>query len=240
VMTVDPDKPYTITQAPRVIKGRVIIGNSGAEYGVRGYISAYDAETGALAWRFYTVPGDPAKSPENPILTEAAKTWRGEWWKSGGGGTVWESLSYDPEFNLIYFGVSNGLEWNQSYRSESQGDNWFLSSIVAVNADTGDYVWHYQATPGEEWDFDAVQQLILADLTIDGVTRKVLMQANKNGFFYVLDRSNGKLISAKNFHTGHLGKWRRSENGSADRESRYPVRQNRQARFPAAGCARCP
>jgi len=199
VMTVDPDKPYTITQAPRVIKGRVLIGNSGAEYGVRGYVSAYDAETGALVWRFYTVPGDPAKSPENPILTEAAKTWHGEWWKSGGGGTVWESLSYDPELNLIYFGVSNGLEWNQNYRSESKGDNWFLSSIVAINADTGDYVWHFQATPGEEWDYDAVQQLILADLTIDGASRKVIMQANKNGFFYVIDRQTGKLISAQNF-----------------------------------------
>ena len=199
VMTVDPDKPYTITQAPRVIKGRVVIGNSGAEYGVRGYISAYDAETGALAWRFYTVPGDPANPPEQPILAEAAKTWHGEWWKEGGGGTVWESLSYDPELNLIYFGVGNGLEWNQGYRSESQGDNWFLSSIVAVNADTGAYAWHYQCTPGEEWDFDAVQQLILADLPIDGVNRKVLMQANKNGFFYVLDRKTGQLISAKNF-----------------------------------------
>ena len=199
VMTVDPDKPYTITQAPRVIKGRVVIGNSGAEYGVRGYISAYDAETGTLAWRFYTVPGDPANPPEQPILAEAAKTWHGEWWKEGGGGTVWESLSYDPELNLIYFGVSNGLEWNQGYRSESQGDNWFLSSIVAVNADTGAYAWHYQCTPGEEWDFDAVQQLILADLPIDGVTRKVLMQANKNGFFYVIDRQTGKLLSAQNF-----------------------------------------
>jgi quinohemoprotein ethanol dehydrogenase len=199
VMTVDPDKPYTITQAPRVIKGRVVIGNSGAEYGVRGHISAYDAETGALTWRFYTVPGNPANPPEQPILAEAAKTWHGEWWKAGGGGVVWESLSYDPELNRIYFGVSNGLEWNQGYRSESQGDNWFLSSIVAINADTGKYVWHYQCTPGEEWDYDAVQQLILADLPIDGVTRKVLMQANKNGFFYVIDRQTGKLISAQNF-----------------------------------------
>jgi quinohemoprotein ethanol dehydrogenase len=199
VMTVDPSKPYTITQAPRVIKGRVVIGNSGGEYGVRGYISAYDAETGKLDWRFYTVPGDPTQPVENPILAEAAKTWSGEWWKLGGGGTVWESLSYDPELNLIYFGVGNGLEWNQGERSASQGDNWFLSSIVAINADTGDYAWHYQATPGEEWDFDAVQQLILADLTIDGMRREVLMQANKNGFFYVLDRKNGQLISAKNF-----------------------------------------
>jgi len=162
---------------------------------VRGYISAYDTETGGLVWRFYTLPGDPAKPAENPILTEAAKTWQGEWWKLGGGGTVWEGLSYDPKLNLIYFGVGNGLEWNQGQRSASQGDNWFLSSIVAIKADTGDYVWHYQATPGEEWDYDAVQQLILADLNIDGAPRQVLMQANKNGFFYVLDRKTGQLIS---------------------------------------------
>jgi alcohol dehydrogenase (cytochrome c)/quinohemoprotein ethanol dehydrogenase len=199
VMTVDPDKPYTITGAPRVIKGRVVIGNGGGEYGVRGYISGYDAQTGKLAWRFYTVPGDPAKPAESPILAEAVKTWHGEWWKGGGGGTVWESISYDPELNLIYFGVGNGQEWNQGYRSLSQGDNWFLSSIVAINADTGNYAWHYQATPGEEWDFDAVQHLILADLGIDGVRRQVIMQANKNGFFYVIDRKTGQLISAKNF-----------------------------------------
>ena len=198
-LTVDTTKPYTITQAPRVIKGRVVIGNSGSEYGVRGYISAYDAETGKLAWRFYTVPGDPAHKAEDPILVEAAKTWQGQWWKRGGGGTVWESLSYDPELNLIYFGVGNGTEWDHGYRSRSKGDNWFLSSIVAINADTGRYVWHYQATPGEEWDFDAVQQLTLADLVIEGTPRQVLMQANKNGFFYVLDRKSGQLISARNF-----------------------------------------
>ena len=199
VLTVDPAKPYTITQAPRVIKGRVVIGNAGSEYGVRGYISAYDAETGKFAWRFYTVPGDPSKPFENQALAKAAKTWSGDWWKLGGGGTVWESLSYDPALNLIYFGVGNGLEWNHTVRSAGKGDNLFLSSIVAVNADTGEYAWHYQATPGEEWDYDAVQQLTLADLTIDGVSRKVLMQANKNGFFYVLDRTNGKLLSAHNF-----------------------------------------
>jgi quinohemoprotein ethanol dehydrogenase len=199
VMTVDPDKPYTITQAPRVIKGRVVIGNSGSEYGVRGYISAYDADTGKLDWRFYTVPGDPSKAPEQPIMAEAAKTWYGDWWTRGGGGVVWESLSYDPALNRIYFGVGNGNEWNHTYRSQGKGDNLFLSSIVAVDADTGAYAWHYQATPGEEWDFDAVQQLILADLTIGGAPRKVLMQANKNGFFYVLDRTDGKLISARNF-----------------------------------------
>jgi alcohol dehydrogenase (cytochrome c)/quinohemoprotein ethanol dehydrogenase len=184
-----------------VIKGRVVIGMSGAEYGVRGYISAYDAQTGKLAWRFYTVPGDPSKPFENEAMAMAAKTWSGDWWTSGGGGTVWEAISYDPELNLVYFGVSNGVEWAQNYRSESKGDNLFLSSIVALNADTGSYVWHYQATPGEEWDFDAVQQLILADLTIDGELRRVIMQANKNGFFYVLDRQTGKLISANTFVT---------------------------------------
>ena len=199
VVTGDQSGPLTITQAPRVVKGRVIIGMSGGEYGIRGYISAYDAETGKLAWRFYTVPGDPSKPFENQAMEMAAKTWSGEWWKLGGGGTVWDAISYDPELNLVYFGVGNGIEWARNYRSANKGDNLFLSSIVALNADTGAYVWHYQATPGEEWDFDAVQQLMLADLTIDGKRRKVLMQANKNGFFYVLDRKTGKLISAQTF-----------------------------------------
>ncbi len=192
-------KNLTITGAPRVVKGRVIIGMSGGEYGIRGYISAYDAETGKLAWRFYTVPGDPSKPFENKAMEMAAKTWSGEWWKLGGGGTTWDAISYDPELNLVYFGAGNGVEWARNYRTASKGDNLFTSSIVALNADTGEYVWHYQATPGEEWDFDAVQQLILADLTIDGRPRKVIMQANKNGFFYVLDRRDGKLISATNF-----------------------------------------
>jgi quinohemoprotein ethanol dehydrogenase len=196
-LTVDPSKPQTITQAPRVINGRVIIGNSGGEYGPRGYISAYDAETGKLAWRFFTVPGDPAKPFENQAMARAAKTWSGEWWKLGGGGPVWDSISYDPQLNLLYFGVGNGIQWARSARSAGKGDNLYLASIVALNADTGEYVWHYQATPGDEWDFDAVQQLILADLEIDGKLRHVLMQANKNGFFYVLDRKNGALISAK-------------------------------------------
>src|SRR5262249_7703196 len=150
VMTVDPDKAYTNTMAPRVIKGRVMIGVAGSEYGVRGYISAYDAETGALAWRFYTVPGDPSKGFENKAMEMAAKTWHGEWWKMGGGGTVWVATSYDPKLNLIYFGAGNGSVWNQHYRSDSRGDNLLLSSIIALNADTGAYVWHYQAIPGEE------------------------------------------------------------------------------------------
>lgn len=196
-MTVPQNQPYTITQAPRVIKGRVIIGASGGEYGVRGYISAYDAETGKLAWRFYTVPGDPSKPFENEAMAMAAKTWHGEWWKHGGGGTVWDAISYDPDLNLLYFGAGNGLEWDRGKRSEGKGDNLFLASIVALNADTGAYVWHYQVIPGDEWDFDAVAQLTLADLSIHGKLRHVLMQANKDGFFYILDRKTGKLISAK-------------------------------------------
>jgi alcohol dehydrogenase (cytochrome c)/quinohemoprotein ethanol dehydrogenase len=201
VDTVDNTLSTTITQAPRVVKGRVIVGYSGGEYGVRGYISAYDAQTGQLAWRFYTVPGDPSKPFENAAMAMAAKTWSGEWWKLGGGGTTWDAISYDPDLNLVYFGVGNGIEWARNYRTASKGDNLFLSSIVALNADTGEYVWHYQATPGEEWDFDAVQQLMLVDLTIDGKPRKVIMQANKNGFFYVLDRRDGKFISATAFAT---------------------------------------
>lgn len=201
VATTDRSKPYTITGAPRVVKGKVLIGNGGAEYGVRGYISAYDAETGSMAWRFYTVPGDPKDSSESPIMKKAAETWTGEWWKYGGGGTVWDSMAYDPELDLLYIGVGNGSPWNQHIRSPEGGDNLFLSSIVALRPDTGEYVWHYQTTPGETWDYTATQHLILADLDIDGAKRKVIMQAPKNGFFYVLDRATGEFISAKNFVT---------------------------------------
>ncbi len=199
VMTIDQSKPYTITGAPRVIKGKVLIGNGGAEFGVRGYISAYDAETGKMAWRFYTVPGNPADGFENPILETAAKTWSGQWWRIGGGGTVWDSMSYDPGLDLLYIGVGNGSPWNHTFRSAGKGDNLFLSSIVALKPDTGEYVWHYQSTPGESWDHTATQQIIIADLMIDGQKRHVLMQAPKNGFFYVIDAATGKLISAKNF-----------------------------------------
>jgi quinohemoprotein ethanol dehydrogenase len=199
VVTVDQTQAYTITGAPRVIKGKVIIGNGGAEFGVRGYISAYDAQSGKMLWRFYTVPGDPSKPFEAPILEQAAKTWRGEWWKLGGGGTVWDSMAYDPELDLLYIGTGNGSPWNQQYRSPGGGDNLFLSAIVALKPDTGDYVWHYQSTPGETWDFTATQHIVLADLTIEGQPRKVLMQAPKNGFFYVVDRTSGQLISAKPF-----------------------------------------
>jgi quinohemoprotein ethanol dehydrogenase len=197
VLTVDNAKPYTITGAPRVFDGRVLIGNGGGELGVRGYVSAYDAETGELAWRFHTVPGDPALGFENAAMEMAAATWTGEWWKLGGGGTVWDSLSYDPELNLVYVGVGNGSPWARKWRSPGGGDNLFLASIVALRADTGEYVWHYQTVPGEEWDYTATQQMILADLQIGGRTRKVLMQAPKNGFFYVIDRATGELISAE-------------------------------------------
>jgi quinohemoprotein ethanol dehydrogenase len=201
VMTVEPGGRYTITGAPRVVKGKVVIGNGGGEMGVRGYVSAYDAGTGRQVWRFYTVPGDPSKPFESPALEKAATTWTGEWWKLGGGGTVWDSMAYDPDLDLLYVGTGNGSPWNRAIRSPGGGDNLYLSSIVALKPDTGEYVWHYQTTPGDTWDYTAAQHMILADLAIDGRDRKVIMQAPKNGFFYVLDRSTGELISARAFAT---------------------------------------
>ncbi|OGT74294.1 MAG: hypothetical protein A3H44_06075 [Gammaproteobacteria bacterium RIFCSPLOWO2_02_FULL_57_10] len=197
--TADPELRYTITGAPRVIDGRVIIGNGGAELGVRGYISAYDAESGEMLWRFYTVPGNPADGFEQPELEMAAQTWAGEWWELGGGGTVWDSMAYDPTLNLLYIGVGNGSPWNHEIRSDGVGDNLFLSSIVALRPDTGEYVWHFQTTPGESWDYTATQHIMLADIEIDGRMRQVLMQAPKNGFFYVIDRINGEFISGNNY-----------------------------------------
>jgi PQQ-dependent dehydrogenase (methanol/ethanol family) len=204
VQTTDPKKPFTITGAPRVVKDKVLIGNSGAEYGVRGYISAYDAAGGKLVWRFYTIPnptGAADGAASDKVMKEKGQaTWpEGQWKLVGGGGTVWDAIVYDPALDMIYFGVDNGTPWNQEQRSGGKGDNLFVSSIVAVKADTGEYVWHYQVNPGESWDYSAVQPMILADLTIAGQPHKVLMQAPKNGFFYVLDRTNGKLLSAKNY-----------------------------------------
>lgn len=200
VDTIDRTKPYTITGAPRVVKGKVIIGNGGAELGVRGYFSAYDAATGDMAWRFFTVPGDPSKPVESPELAMALETWKGgEWWKIGGGGTVWDSMAYDPELDLLYVGTGNGSPWSHHLRSPGGGDNLFLSSILAVRPDSGELVWYYQTTPGDTWDYTATQHIILADIDIDGEERKVLMQAPKNGFFYVLDRQTGELISAENY-----------------------------------------
>ena len=197
--TVDPEMNYTITGAPRVIKGNVIIGNGGAEYGVRGYVTAYDAETGEQNWRFYTVPGDPSEPFEQPELFDAASTWTGQWWTLGGGGTVWDAMAYDVELDLLYIGVGNGSPWNQSLRSPGGGDNLFLTSIVALDPDDGSYQWHYQTTPGETWDYTATQHIMLADLEIEGEQRRVVMQAPKNGFFYVLDAATGQLISAENY-----------------------------------------
>ncbi|MEQ9737722.1 MAG: PQQ-dependent dehydrogenase, methanol/ethanol family, partial [Algiphilus sp.] len=199
-LTIDLDRPYSITGAPRVVDGKVLIGNGGGEFGVRGYISAYDADTGEQLWRFYTVPGNPEEGFEAPILEKAAETWGdGPWWEIGGGGTVWDSMAYDPDLDLLYIGVGNGSPWNKHVRSPGGGDNLFLSSIIALDPDTGDYVWHYQTTPGDGWDYTATQHLILATLEIDGRPRDVIMQAPKNGFFYVLDRETGELLSAENY-----------------------------------------
>jgi len=199
VRTTDPSEPYSITGAPRVVRGKVIIGNGGAEFGVRGYVTAYDAETGKQIWRFHTVPGNPANGFESPAMEMAAKTWSGEWWVAGGGGTAWDAFSYDPALNLLYIGTGNGSPWQRDLRSPGGGDNLFLCSIVAVNADSGEYAWHYQAVPGENWDYNCVQQMTLAEIEFGGKPRKVLMQAAKNGFFYVIDRTHGELLSANNF-----------------------------------------
>ncbi|WP_419815550.1 PQQ-dependent dehydrogenase, methanol/ethanol family [Glacieibacterium sp.] len=202
--TTDPKLPYTITGAPRIVKGLVLIGNGGAEYGVRGYLSAYDAETGKLAWRFYVTPnpdGKPDNAASDKALAEKANsTWAGDVWKtSGGGGTPWDAITYDPVADLVYIGTGNGAPWNHHIRSQGEGDNLFLSSIVAVKPETGEYVWHYQTTPGDTWDYTAVQQITVADIMIRGRKRHVVMQAPKNGFFYVLDARSGELLSAEKY-----------------------------------------
>ena len=179
----------------------MVIGNGGAEYGARGYVTAYDAETGNQAWRWFTVPGDPSKPFEDESMAAAAKTWdpAGKYWLNGGGGTAWDTITFDPDLNLVYIGTGNGAPWNRKVRSPSGGDNLYLASIVALNADTGKYIWHYQETPGDHWDYTSTQPMILADINIDGAPRKVILHAPKNGFFFVIDRTNGKFISAKNF-----------------------------------------
>src|SRR2546427_8213329 len=190
---------YSITMAPRIAKGKVIVGVSGAEYPVRGFFSAFDAETGKFAWRFYTIPGDPSKPFENPALKKAAETWSGDWWKLGGGGTVWDGIAYDPEADLIYVGTGNGGPWPEDLRKSKGKDNLYVCSILAVRPETGELKWYYQMVPGDSWDFDSVQQLMLADLMINGRQRKVIMQANKNGFYYLIDRITGAFISAQPF-----------------------------------------
>jgi len=197
-----PQNEQTLTIAPRIAKGKVIVGTAGGDRPTRGFFAAYDAETGREVWRFYTVPGDPAKGFESAAMRRAAATWVGEWWKLGGGGSVWDGISYDPQSELLYVGTGNAEPWPQALRNKdvSTGyDNLYVAAIVAVNVNTGELKWHYQMVPGDQWDYDSVQQMTLADLRINGRTRKVLMQANKNGFFYVLDRITGDFISAQPF-----------------------------------------
>jgi quinohemoprotein ethanol dehydrogenase len=201
VQTLDPKNGAFITGAPRVYKGKVVIGNGGADFApVRGYVTAYDATSGKQLWRFYVVPGEPGK-PDNAASDSAMKlaapTWTGEWWKLGGGGTVWNAITYDPELNRLYLGTGNGSPWNHQIRSPQGGDNLFLASIVALDADTGRYIWHYQQTPGEAWDYNSSTDITLTTLPVNGKPTKVILNAPKNGFFYVIDRERGKLISAE-------------------------------------------
>ncbi len=197
--TFEPDEEKAITSAPRVFNNIVVIGHGGAEYGTRGYVDAFNAENGDHLWRFYAVPGNPADGFESPAMAMAAKTWAGEWWKFGGGGTIWNAMTYDEELDLLYIGTGNGGPWDYEERSKSTGDNLFLASIVALKPDTGEYVWHYQVNPQERWDYKATMDMVLADLVIDGKPRKVLMQAPTNGFFYVIDRLTGRPISAEKY-----------------------------------------
>jgi quinohemoprotein ethanol dehydrogenase len=199
-LTVNPELPLVITGGPKVFRGLVVIGNGGTEWGaIRGYLDAYDAETGERRWRWYTVPGNPADGFENAAMAMAAETWTGEWWKFGGGGTVWHGITYDPDFDQVLIGTGNGTPWNQRIRSPGGGDNLFLSSVVALDATTGEYRWHYQTTPGETWDYNSNMDIVLADLTIGGREVKAALHAPKNGFFYVLDRADGRLLSAEAF-----------------------------------------
>ncbi|HIF86846.1 MAG TPA: PQQ-dependent dehydrogenase, methanol/ethanol family [Gammaproteobacteria bacterium] len=200
VQTIDPELAMYITGAPKIFKGKVLIGNGGTENGPnRGYITAYDADTGEYAWRFWIVPGNPADGFEDAAMEMAAETWTGEWWRHGGGGNAWHGFTYDAELDQLYIGTGNGSPWNRKIRSPGGGDNLFLSSIVALDPDTGEYLWHYQTAPGDTWDYTSTMDIVLADLTIEGEQVKALMHAPKNGFFYVINRENGELISAENY-----------------------------------------
>lgn len=202
-LTIPEGSHMAITGAPRIVKGRVLIGSAGAEYFTRGYLAAFDAETGDELWRFYTVPGDPSKPQDGKHLEAAVKTWSGDFWKRGGGGTVWDSITYDPKTDLVFFGTANAEPWNPAYRNtDGAGDSLYTASIVAIKPDTGEYVWHFQETPEDRWDFDSNQQITVADLTIGGKPRHVIMHAPKNGFFYVLDAATGEFISGKPFVEG--------------------------------------
>jgi quinohemoprotein ethanol dehydrogenase len=198
--TIDPSLPMYITGAPKVFKGKVLVGNGGTEHGPsRGYVTAYDAETGEQAWRFWIVPGDPADGFEDESLEMAAETWTGEWWEHGGGGNAWHGFTYDAELDQLYIGTGNGSPWNRKIRSPEGGDNLFLCSVVALDPDTGEYLWHHQTTPGETWDYNSNMDIVLADLEVAGEDRKVILHAPKNGFFYVIDRTDGTVLSAEPF-----------------------------------------
>ena len=199
-VTFDPERALYITGAPKAFAGKVIIGNGGTEEGpTRGFVTAYDAETGEEAWKFFIVPGNPADGFENEAMEMASETWTGEWWEHGGGGNAWHGFTYDADLDVIYFGTGNGSPWNRKIRSPGGGDNLFLCSIVALDPHTGKYLWHYQTTPGESWDYNSNMDIVLADLEIEGEKVKAILHAPKNGFFYVINRETGKLISAEPF-----------------------------------------
>ena len=199
VNTVSDDNVRYITGAPRAFDGKIIIGHGGGDSGpIRGYVTTYDAETGKQLWRFYVAPGQPGVDKDETTRI-AAKTWAGEWWKFGGGGAVWNAITYDAATDTVFLGTGQGYPWNHRVRSQGKGDNLFLCSIVALSGRTGAYKWHYQVNPGDTWDYDAAMDMELADLDINGKSRKVLVSAPKNGFFYVIDRTTGKLLSARPF-----------------------------------------
>jgi quinohemoprotein ethanol dehydrogenase len=199
-----PQDLYTLTMAPRIAGGKVIIGASGGDKPTRGFFAAFDAATGHQAWKFYTVPGNPELPPENDAMKAALKTWGGDFWTKGGGGAVWDGFAYDPDANLVYVGTGNAEPWVQKFRGAQGVDNLYTCSILAVDLTTGLLKWHFQTTPNDNWDFDSVQQLMLLDLNIKGQNdkgrpRKVIVQASKNGFFWVLDRVTGEFISGAPF-----------------------------------------
>ncbi len=210
----DPDQWHSITGAPRIADGKIFIGEAGSEFQMRGYMAAYDVQSGEELWRWWSVPGNPELGFEQPELEMAATTWKGEWWTMGGGGTPWDGILYDPATNLVIIGTGNGAPWPAEVRSPGGGDNLFTASIVALDADTGDYVWHYQAVPQDSFDFDNTQQLVTADLMIGGESKHVVMQAPKNGVFYVIEAATGKVLSADlyvptaNWMTGFDQNWR--------------------------------
>jgi quinohemoprotein ethanol dehydrogenase len=194
-----PQDLYTLTMAPRIAGGKVIVGASGGDKPTRGFFAAFDAATGHQAWKFYTVPGNPELPPENDAMKAALKTWGGDFWTKGGGGAVWDGIAYDPEANLVYVGTGNAEPWVQKFRGAQNVDNLYTCSILAVDLTTGQLKWYFQTTPNDNWDFDSVQQLMLLDLNINGKMRKVITQASKNGFFWVLDRITGEFISGAPF-----------------------------------------